>query len=194
MINKNLLKRMKRGSILINTSRGAVADGQALLSGLRSGKPGAAVIDVWEGEPEVSLELLGAVDLGTPHIAGYSRDGKARATAMIYEAACRFLEISRVWKPTNLPAALCPRIEVNGEGGNDVDILAEVTGKAYNLKADDRALRGLLSIPAPARGPYFYRLRNEYPVRREFANIEVKINPDKQSARQKLKALGFRLL
>ena len=74
----------------MNTSRGEVIETEALLEALRSGILSDAVIDVWEHEPEINRELLEKVLIGTPHIAGYSADGKANATRMSLDSICRF--------------------------------------------------------------------------------------------------------
>ena len=76
LMDETRLSAMKDNGILINASRGAVVDNRALLSVLAGGKPLSVVLDVWEPEPDLSTELLSLVDIGTPHIAGYTR--KAR--------------------------------------------------------------------------------------------------------------------
>ena len=200
MASEPLFEKMGKGSFLINTSRGPVTDNPGLLRALTIKKLSGAVLDVWEGEPQISEELLRAVEVGTPHIAGYSRDGKANATLFIYREACRFLNRSPDWKPTDLPPPPNPRIGVDAEGRSEEEILGEVVSKAYDLEGDDRTLRQILKIPLTERKKYFDRLRNEYPVRREFRSMEVSIkgNPLKENggklgAREKLKALGFSL-
>ena len=85
--------------ILLNTARGPVVDNRALLKALDGDHLPAAVLDVWENEPNLSPELLDVVDLGTPHIAGYSFDGKVAGTRMIYEAACRHFDVAPTWQP-----------------------------------------------------------------------------------------------
>lgn len=85
LVNNRILKRMRRGSLLINAARGGVTDTEALVKVLRERKIRAA-IDCWEGEPRISRELLGLVDSATFHIAGYSRQGKQRATRMALQA------------------------------------------------------------------------------------------------------------
>jgi erythronate-4-phosphate dehydrogenase len=81
---------LKRTPYLINSSRGEVVSAEALLQALETGQIKDAVIDTWEGEPDISLELLRKVFVGTPHIAGYSADGKANATRMSLEALCQY--------------------------------------------------------------------------------------------------------
>lgn len=86
MINEDFLSRMKPGSILINSSRGPVARGAALIRARRSGQLGALVLDVWPGEPELDLELLACADVASPHIAGYSHEGKVNGTVGVVRA------------------------------------------------------------------------------------------------------------
>jgi erythronate-4-phosphate dehydrogenase len=138
------------GFILINTARGPVVDNRALLKAIDGDRLGGCVLDVWENEPNILPELLDVVDIGTPHIAGYSLDGKVNGTRMIYEAACRHFGVEPVWKPV-LPAPLA--VDLTGE-------LRDVVRRMYDISADDAALR------ANIRG--FDKLRAEYPVRREF--------------------------
>jgi erythronate-4-phosphate dehydrogenase len=139
-----------RRPILINTARGAVIDNKALLKAIDGEKIGATVLDVWENEPNISPELLDVVDLGTPHIAGYSLEGKVNGTRMIYEAACRHFGWPATWQPVLPPP---PAIELTG------DLYADVR-RMYDITADDAALRKNVRD--------FDKLRAEYPVRREF--------------------------
>ena len=90
LADEAFFENLKRTPYLINSSRGEVVSAVALLKALETGQIKDAVIDTWEGEPDISLELLRKVFVGTPHIAGYSADGKANATRMSLEALCRF--------------------------------------------------------------------------------------------------------
>mgnify|MGYP000364502940 CR=1 FL=1 len=83
---------LKRKPVIINTSRGEIIETGALLNALETGLVSDAIIDVWENEPAINLTLLDKVFLGTPHIAGYSADGKANATRMSLDALCRYFK------------------------------------------------------------------------------------------------------
>lgn len=92
--NQTFFSSLKRRPIIINTSRGEVLETEALLEALEKGEIADAIIDVWENEPNLNLPLLEKVFIGTPHIAGYSADGKANATRMSLDALCRFFNIN----------------------------------------------------------------------------------------------------
>ena len=98
LVDEDLLFSLKRTPFIINASRGEVVDTASLLAALAAGKVRGAVIDTWEYEPCISRELLEVAFLATPHIAGYSADGKANATRMSLEALCRFFGIEADFK------------------------------------------------------------------------------------------------
>ncbi|MEI6085775.1 MAG: 4-phosphoerythronate dehydrogenase [Verrucomicrobiota bacterium] len=171
--------------ILLNTARGPVVDNRALLKAIDGDRIPAAVLDVWESEPNLSPELLDVVDIGTPHIAGYSFDGKVAGTRMIYEAACRHFNMPATWQP-QLPAPAVPVIEMSVSSGDDEeDVLRRVIKRVYNITADDARLR--------ANVPDFDKQRAEYPVRREFFNTMLTLRGASASLREKFAALGFQL-
>ena len=91
MADEHFFRHLPRCPLIINASRGGVVDNGALLQALHDGRVADAVIDTWEGEPTINRELLQQVAIATPHIAGYSADGKANATRMSLEAVALFL-------------------------------------------------------------------------------------------------------
>lgn len=169
-----------RRGILINTARGAVLDNRALLAANLTG----LVLDVWEGEPNLPPGLLDKADIITPHIAGYSFDGKVNGTRMIYEAACRHFGLPAVWTP-QLPA-VSPLTMAAVPGEDDEDTLRRVIRQCYDITDDDARLR-----TDPKK---FDQLRAEYPVRREFFNTMLRLENATASVRAKLAAIGFRLV
>jgi erythronate-4-phosphate dehydrogenase len=187
LINKDILAALEeRRPILINTSRGAVVDNAALLKAIDGERLSGAVLDVWENEPNISPELLDVVDIGTPHIAGYSFDGKVNGTKMIYEAVCVFFGIPASWRPklaapTNQLIKACSTTDEDEE-----DVLRGVIQQAYSVGADDIALRRNILA--------FDKLRAEYPVRREFFNYCLGLTGGiaTRVVERKFTALGFK--
>lgn len=138
--------RLTRVPIIINTSRGEVVDNQALLAALVHGTVRDAVLDVWEGEPLLDTALLHRVFIGTPHIAGYSADGKVNADNMVIEALCQHFQLPHPGKI--IPPALPDNIVFDGSPLS-----------LYNPLNDSQRLK-----KAPQD---FEKLRNNYPIRRE---------------------------
>ena len=149
LANNDFFHLLKKKPYIINTSRGEVIDTQAILTALHEGSISGAVIDVWENEPDINRELLDKVFIGTPHIAGYSADGKANATRMVLEAYCRFFGKEMKFKiaPPEIPHETYTPNE-------KLRILQQ-----YNPHRDCEALR--------AHPERFEQLRGDYPLRRE---------------------------
>jgi erythronate-4-phosphate dehydrogenase len=188
LMNGENLKKLKDNVILINASRGQVVDNKALIEVIGS-KDLRTVLDVWENEPGIDTALLERVKTGTPHIAGYSLEGKVNGTAIIYNALCRFLGEEPVWKPT-LPVIKTDCFKIN-PSGNSVHDLNTLTGLIYDIKKDDSSLRKITEIPKAQIPKYFDTLRKEYPLRREFSNFKIELNRDNEELTGILKALRF---
>jgi len=192
MVDDGFLARMKDGAILINSSRGAVADTSALLRAADSERLGALVLDVWEGEPDISCDLMSRATIATPHIAGYSYDGKLNGTRMIYEAACRHLNVEPGWQPDRSLPPGQGAIVAGGEGALEKQAL-RVVSQAYDITQDDGRLRELSSLKPDDRPACFDRLRKTYPVRREFQNYTVQGVGTGTELGLVLKGIGFNL-
>jgi len=138
--------RLTRVPYIINTSRGEVVDNRALLKAMDEGRVRDAILDVWEGEPKLNLDLLDRVFIGTPHIAGYSADGKVNADNMVIDALCRHFGMSHPGPilPPSLPSDF------------------KFTGSALDLYNPQNDSEKLKTDPAK-----FEFLRNHYPLRRE---------------------------
>jgi len=194
LLDEKILKRMSPAQVLINTSRGPVVDNQALKRCVQAGRIGPVVLDVWENEPDIDVELLERSAIGTPHIAGYSFDGKVNGTVMLYEAVCRFLGRPAAFDITGLlPEPLLPSMELITSGQSDQDILGKAMHSIYNIGRDDAELRDITGRPTDQRGGYFDRLRKEYPVRREAMNTKIMLKPNDPEMAKKLSLLGFQI-
>jgi erythronate-4-phosphate dehydrogenase len=176
LADQKFFEQMRPESIFINAARGAVVDTPALLQARTSGHIAHAVIDTWEGEPSIPLDLLDAVDIATPHIAGHSFEGKVMGTVMVYQEACRFLETPPTWDHAPcMPEPPVPSIETDATGKADQDILWDVVRRIYDINADDRVLRDLPSRTPEDVAKHFDSLRGAYPMRREFRYTRVHI-------------------
>ena len=192
LADEAFIGRVKPGAILLNTARGPVADGDVLKAALAIGRLRACVLDVWEGEPDVDVELLRQTVIATPHIAGYSFDGKVNGTRQIYEAACRFLGREPAWDPGPLlPAPECSEVEVDGSAQNVVAQARKAVFSVYDVRQDDARMRAILDAPPQKRAALFDRLRKEYPRRREFFNTRIAINPPNPTLEAMLEGIGF---
>jgi erythronate-4-phosphate dehydrogenase len=180
MVGSDFLGQLKPGAILINSSRGKVVDENALKA--VASKLGAVVLDVWMNEPQPDPQLVELTTIATPHIAGYSYDGKVMGTQMIYQAACAFF-----FRPVELDLMQ----KIQGEATIlDASRVHDAVMQAYPLMEDDARFREILATEPAKRGAYFDRLRKEYPVRREFCNFQVTAP---ESQRAELAAIGFKI-
>lgn len=176
LADERFFKSLKTGSVLINTSRGAVLDTRALKAAIRAGRLTAVVLDVWENEPNVDVELLEMVDIATPHIAGYSLDGKIAGMIMIYTAACKYFGLEAKYDLEDfLPEPAVGELRINPQGCAEQEVLHSVVQKIYGISNDDHRLRQIASRAQGERGEFFDSLRKNYPVRREFQNTKVLI-------------------
>lgn len=188
------LQRLQPGSWLINASRGAVVDNAALREQLAQRVDIQAVLDVWEDEPQVDVDLAELCWIATPHIAGYSLDGKLRGTEQIYRAFCqaRGLKPEVVLDELMPPAAL--RRLTFSASVEPLTLLETLCRAVYDPRRDDAAFRRSLAGDAPQRRSAFDRLRKEYPPRREIDGLEVALDGDCPQLAQIVRALGARLV
>ncbi len=189
LLDKSRLQQLKHGSWLINASRGAVVDNTALHDTLLDREDLQAVLDVWEGEPVVNTALADLCVIGTPHIAGYSLDGRQRGTAQIYQALCGFLEQeASISLADLLPKPWLAEVTLD-EHTDPVWALNTLCRGVYDPRRDDadfrRSLVGSVSQPVA-----FDLLRKHYPPRREIEGLKVRINGQSDALQQLVTALG----
>lgn len=184
------LAALRPGTWLINASRGAVVDNTALRNLLPQRLDLKAVLDVWEGEPQADVELAALCQLATPHIAGYSLDGKLRGTAQIYQACCRALGVAeQVSLADLLPAPWLSELSIDGSA-DPAWALASICRAVYDPRRDDADFRRSLVGDADTRRAGFDRLRKHYPMRREIDGLRVRIQGDSAPLAALVRALG----
>lgn len=190
LFDRDRLSQLKPGTWLINASRGPVVDNAALRNVLLQREDLQAVLDVWEGEPEVDVALADLCVLATPHIAGYSLDGKQRGTAQIYQAFCDFLgQPATVSLSELLPAPWLAQVTLNAQT-DPAWALAMLCRGVYDPRRDDADFRRSLVGSVSEQRAAFDALRKHYPLRREIDGLQVLVEGESVELRQIVAALG----
>ncbi|MBC7006725.1 4-phosphoerythronate dehydrogenase [Photobacterium sp. BZF1] len=180
LVDAAFISDLQPGAILINAARGPVVDNQALKRALQQslsgeGKKLTAVLDVFEHEPQVDLELLPLLAFATPHVAGYGLEGKARGTTMVYNSFCQFLGLDKeVSASSLLPVAPVPQVTLSCQW--DEPTLFTLTQLIYDVRRDDGLFRremGQTEEGSPEMASAFDRMRKNYWDRREYSAITV---------------------
>lgn len=188
MVDMKFFKQSAKPFYLVNTSRGEIVDEKSLLPAMESGMVRQAVLDVWDNEPNINPDLHSRVFIGTPHIAGYSTDGKANGTRMAVEALVRFFGLKDFpGIDPELPVPAEPVITIDCFDRSTMEIILEVCQRSYPVKKDDENLR---KDPGS-----FEKLRGNYPLRREPLAYSVRLNhcPSPEIS-EMLNKLGFNIL
>ncbi len=181
LISARELDRLKPHAIFINAARGGVVDESALVKRIEQTPEMKTVIDCWENEPNIDPVLLEKVSLGTPHIAGYSYDGKVKATRMLFDAVTAFYNLEMKW--SDGPERSDEQNSNFTEDQLNIDIpgsldfrdslgiqekLREQVLFYYDIREDSAALKKTLSLDSVPVSQVFDHLRKNYPIRREF--------------------------
>jgi len=183
LISHSEIEKMASHAFLINSSRGPVVDNQALSFHLKKKTISGAILDVWEEEPDLNKTLLNQVMIGTPHIAGYSQDGKANATTQVVRGLGHFFEIEPLKKFSLELESKTLDIELEVE--DDVPFYQSIYKKIYDIERDSLLLK---------KSPLLFEsLRKNYPIRREANAYYIKTSINNQSRRKILHQLGFNL-
>ena len=183
--DKGLFCKCKKEVIIINSSRGEVIDNIDLLDALSRGDIGNVVLDVWENEPNINIKLLEKARIATPHIAGYSADGKANGTAMSVNAISRYFDLPlKDWYPENVPIPENSSFNIDAKGLSFQEVWIKAVLNTYAILEDDLRFR--------MNPEKFEKLRGSYPLRREFEAFHIKIKNGSSILKQKMNKIGFK--
>jgi erythronate-4-phosphate dehydrogenase len=184
--NGKFFSGLKKNPVLINSCRGEVLETQAVKAALKNGQISGFVCDCWENEPDIDLELLALTAIATPHIAGYSKDGKAIGTQMSVHAISQFFGLGlENWQPSGVEQPANPVFELDGTGLSEQDIFAKAILHTYDIRNDDQDFRKNIEK--------FEQLRGDYPVRREFPAFTIISKNVPEGTLEVLKKLGFQI-
>ncbi len=177
---------LNRKPFLINSCRGEVVKTEAVKSAVKSGQIRSFICDCWENEPDIDLELLDLTEIATPHIAGYSKDGKATGTEMSVQSISKFFGLGlENWRPSGIELPEKPVFELDGAGLSKQQIISKAILHTYDIRDDDASFR-----KDPSK---FEQLRGDYPVRREFPAFTIVPTNIKPETLEVLRNLGFNL-
>ena len=180
MFDRQILQQIKSTSLLINAGRGGVIDNIALLSLLKQSSGLQVALDVWESEPQIDTELLDLVAMATPHIAGYSYEGKMRGTQILFDSLSQHYQLERSMLDDLLEQTNQPRVI-------DEHKLNNLLLACYQVQRDDQRLRAAVKDQSDV-STAFDHLRKNYPERREYSHYSV---PADLPNSHKLAVLGF---
>lgn len=179
MIARGALVRMRSGSWMMNSSRGAVVDNEALLECLHEKQIDACIMDVWEDEPTPDPELVRAVTLGTPHIAGHSYDGKVMGTQMMVDALAAFTGTEATWNAEDVlregTGDLWLTVPEGAEEMQRTEFMLALVRQMYDVRKDEAELLAIADLKTErARGDRFARYRRDYPTRRSWSRYKIR--------------------
>jgi len=184
--NNDFFSVLKKKPIVINSCRGEVVDTLAVKVALKSNQISGFVCDCWENEPDIDLELLEMTEIATPHIAGYSKDGKATGTQMSVQAISQFFGLGlENWQPSGVEQPENPVVELDGTGLSEQEIFAKAILHTYDIRNDDQDFR--------KNTAQFEQLRGDYPTRREFPAFTIVPKNIEKETLEVLKKLGYNI-
>lgn len=187
LVNDDFLSRMNSGTLLINSSRGEVIDTVSLNKYIDQNLPKSVVLDVWENEPDIDSELLEKAFFATPHIAGYSADGKANGTTMSVRALSKFLNLGiDDWEPDSIPQPFELKVKYDGLNKKFQEIATDLVLHTYQINSDSEKFK--------IEPGNFENFRGEYPLRREFFAYELQLENVEEEFRRRLRRMGFKIL
>jgi erythronate-4-phosphate dehydrogenase len=191
MLDRRTLDRLSPEQFLINSSRGAVFDNRELKCALQEEKIAGVVLDVWEGEPQIDFSLLELIDIGTPHLAGTTLDGKIKATEMVCEEFCRFFGLKSSKSMGELypgPQKIHP-----ANGDSDLSAILSVLRQIYDITQNDADLRALGTLPKEHAAENFEHLRTSQVLRPEFPHFVIELEERQKDLADIFIGLGFKV-
>ncbi len=188
LISRENIDSAKKLKFFINTSRGETAETAALLS-IATERKVPLCLDVWENEPFINARLLESAKFATPHIAGYSLEGKINGTLMMRQAMDSFFMNTAKFNIT-VPKVENNRVVLQSEK-SIIELLYEATRYVYKIETDTIALKKGVEMEQMARGKYFDKLRKNYSLRREFSSYMIELEPYNQEKAIVLRAFRF---
>ncbi len=186
LFNEKFANKLERKPYIINSSRGEIAETNALKKAKKENKVKDLILDVWENEPGIDTDLLDMALIATPHIAGYSADGKKNGTEMSVEKVANVLNLPlKDWKATNVPLPQETLFKLNCATLSAMSVLRKIIWFTYDIKQESKNFKKEYRD--------FERLRNEYPLRREFFVYTIKLKNCRKEVKELVKSLGFQL-
>ncbi len=184
--NEAFFSGLKKKPVVINSCRGEVVETNAVKTALKSRQISGFVCDCWENEPSIDLELLALTEIATPHIAGYSKDGKATGTKMSVHAISQFFGLGlENWQSSGVEQPTNPVFELDGTGLSEQEIIAKAILHTYDIRNDDSNFR--------KNTAQFEQLRGDYPIRREFPAFSIVPKNIGNETLELLEKLGFQI-
>ncbi len=188
LINQNFLEGLRQAELIINTSRGPIIHSESLINWKKQNPKNSLVLDVFPNEPLILPELVDVCDYVSPHIAGYSAEGKIRGSFMIYEEFCHFFNLP----PGDMDWPLLEKkLSLNWKPSSKLLQMESLAHEIFDFTSEDFKLRQSLQSQNPGAG--FDALRKNFPERRDFSAYKLFADSDSQSLPEELKDLGFKL-
>ncbi|MGD8779555.1 MAG: 4-phosphoerythronate dehydrogenase [Ignavibacteria bacterium] len=171
LLDEKEVARIKPGAVVINSSRGPVINNKVLKQRLIDKKDLHVVLDVWENEPNLDPELLDLVEVATPHVAGYSLEGKINGTKIIYDKFCEFLKIEKNWLPEY---PLVTDNIIKSEYKSKEELIISLYPFIYDIKEDSNFTKKKIQSNKNEIAAEFDKLRKNYNLRRELSNYWIR--------------------
>lgn len=191
LADEQFFREIKQGAWFLNTSRGSVVNTQALLNAIHQGRLGATVIDVWEHEPYYSLPLFHAVDIATPHIAGYSYTARLRGTYQVYDQICQAVKGKSAISWSEATASSIQNITLDNRGLELQQAVYQAFIQVYKILEDEQRFQETSRGDNEQRAMNFTRLRRKYHIRWECHHYQVKLCQADKHLTQVLQEFGF---